>query len=568
MRKFTPQSKHFYAVLLTAVLFSTNILNVFAQCRSIKPSYLTNPATNPNANNFIGTILIGTVEADASEFPLQAIAINNQDANVFNPLWNPPKYNGPLGNQWTSAALGNLFGVTLDRAGNIYAASAGSIFADGTTSGSLSGNHSGAIYRIDANTGLASNFVNLTQDDANQPADNILQGPGLGDVTTDYATPLNIYASNFEDGRIYRMDANANVLGTYDHGTQGRPNAANVAGLEAISDTNQNQSYINQISTGITLPGRRVWATEVNNGRLYYSVWWETGSDQPQNGWYGAGININDESRKNEVWSVGLNADGSFNTASVRREFSMSAVSGTGSLEPITDIIFMPNGRMIISTRGMALNGGLFGNFHKGLVIELSGGFPNWTANQTKFAVGQNGNDGSGGLAFDPTGNLGGGRIWATGESLFLGSFNNQQADTFGYQGMNDNGTNQNPSTSVLVDSNATSDQEKGSIGDVDITCGVTTAASATVSGRVLFGKEAVSRASVTIQNTRTNETKNVQTNSFGNFIFSELAVGDSYIVTVNAKKYPSTNQTRFFQLNDSIGDLEFQLSDAPSRKR
>jgi len=54
----------------------------------------------------------------------------------------------------------------------------------------------------------------------------------------------------------------------------------------------------------------------------------------------------------------------------------------------------------------------------------------------------------------------------------------------------------------------------------------------------------------------------------FGNFIFSELAVGDSYIVTVNAKKYPSTNQTRFFQLNDSIGDLEFQLSDAPSRKR
>lgn len=542
--------------LLTLLIIVLILLNgnAFAQCRASKPQHVTNTATNPNGAAFTGTILIGTAESDAGEFPLEIINIAAQDQNVFNPLWNPQKYFGPAGNQWTAAALGNLFGLTLDSTGNIYASSAGSIFTNGTSTGSLSGNHSGAIYKIDRTTGLASSFANLTQDDVNLPNDSVTLGPGIGNIASNYANPLYIYATNFEDGRIYRLNASGGIVDFYDHGTQGRPNALNVAGLEAIADTSATNGYYSQINNGITLPGRRTWAVEVRGNRVYYSVWWTTASGGLQPSWYQSPINIGDESTANEIWSVGLNADGSFNAASVRREFSMSAVSGQGAQEPVTDIVFTPNGRMLLATRGMALDGGINGNFHRGIVVELSGAYPAWTANSTKFRVGQNGSDSSGGLAYDPTGNAGAGRVWVTGEALFEGAFNNQQANTFGFQGMNDNGVNQINTTSVLVDADGVQQQEKGSIGDVDIACNQTTAAGASLGGRVVSASgNPLPRISVYLTDAQGNR-RYAQSSPFGYFAFNGVTAGETYILEASGKGFRFEN--RAINVGDDVTDL------------
>lgn len=529
-------------------------LTVAAQCRATKPLYISNTVLNPNAAAFGGTILIGTVESDAGESPLEIVSLANQDANVYNPLWNPAKYYGPTGALWSAALLGNLFGLTLDPAGNIYAASAGMIYTNGTLTGTLSGNHSGAIYKIDRATGVPSSFINLTQDDANLPNDSVTLGPGIGNLASNYSNALNIYASNFEDGLVYRLNSSGAAISTYDHGVQGRPAAVNVANLEPIADTSATNGYYGQVPSGITLPGRRVWAVEVYQSRLYYSVWWNAGSGGLQTTWYQTPINIGDESNFNEIWSIALNGDGSFNTASVRREFSMAAVGGNGAQEPITDIIFTPNGRMIFATRGMALDGGLNGNFHRGLVVELSGAYPSWTPNSTKFRIGQNGADSSGGLAYDPTGNASGGRVWATGEALFEGAFNNQQANTFGFQGLNDNGINQTNQTSVLIDADGVQQQEKGSVGNVDIACATTTSAGLSVSGRVFsaYGSP-LSRATVAMIDVYGNA-RRAQTNSFGYFTFPNVPAGDTFVVEVSAKGHQFKGQ--LLTANENVSDF------------
>jgi hypothetical protein len=93
------------------------------------------------------------------------------------------------------------------------------------------------------------------------------------------------------------------------------------------------------------------------------------------------------------------------------------------------------------------------------------------------------------------------------------------------------------------------------SIDDLNVSLGPT-AASANVRGRVMndFGR-GLPRASVSVLNTQTNETRYTRTNSFGYFTLSDLPVGDFYIMQVNRKGYtfPETNP---FQLFEDLGGL------------
>ena len=49
--------------------------------------------------------------------------------------------------------------------------------------------------------------------------------------------------------------------------------------------------------------------------------------------------------------------------------------------------------------------------------------------------------------------------------------------------------------------------------------------------------------------------------NSFGYFVFEDLAVGDLYIMSVAAKQYRFASDTVSFSLNESLSDITFVRS-------
>jgi hypothetical protein len=53
-------------------------------------------------------------------------------------------------------------------------------------------------------------------------------------------------------------------------------------------------------------------------------------------------------------------------------------------------------------------------------------------------------------------------------------------------------------------------------------------------------------------------QTRTAQTNSFGNYRFAEVAVGETYILTVSSKKYFFAEPSRIVNVQDSLEDLDF----------
>lgn len=90
----------------------------------------------------------------------------------------------------------------------------------------------------------------------------------------------------------------------------------------------------------------------------------------------------------------------------------------------------------------------------------------------------------------------------------------------------------------------------------------VTTAANAAVSGRVTVGKNGLSNINVTISGGSLPHTLSIKTNSFGNYKFDNLPTGETYILTVSAKKYMFTTPTRIVNLNEDVTDADFTAED------
>jgi hypothetical protein len=100
-------------------------------------------------------------------------------------------------------------------------------------------------------------------------------------------------------------------------------------------------------------------------------------------------------------------------------------------------------------------------------------------------------------------------------------------------------------------------------INNVDFTIIVTTAASATVSGRVVTSTgRSISRTFVRLTDTSTGEVFDTLTNQFGNFRFENLQVGNLYTLTVSNKKYNFPNNTQTFTLYEDLAGLTFVASE------
>jgi hypothetical protein len=83
------------------------------------------------------------------------------------------------------------------------------------------------------------------------------------------------------------------------------------------------------------------------------------------------------------------------------------------------------------------------------------------------------------------------------------------------------------------------------------------TAASVTVSGRVLAGKRGISQARVSLTN-QNGETRTVLTNSLGYYRFVDTPSGQSYTISVSAKKYTFTQSAQVLSLVGETDDINF----------
>lgn len=97
------------------------------------------------------------------------------------------------------------------------------------------------------------------------------------------------------------------------------------------------------------------------------------------------------------------------------------------------------------------------------------------------------------------------------------------------------------------------------SIDDFSVTPRATTAASATISGRVTTADgRGISNAAVILSGGNLNAPVTVVTGNFGYFVFPELEVGNTYVLTVGAKRHRFANPTRLINLNEDFAGADF----------
>lgn len=84
------------------------------------------------------------------------------------------------------------------------------------------------------------------------------------------------------------------------------------------------------------------------------------------------------------------------------------------------------------------------------------------------------------------------------------------------------------------------------------------TAAQVSIGGRVLTANgSGIQNARVTMTN-QNGETQNALTGTFGYFRFEEVAVGETYILTVVSKRFQFSNSTQVLFVVEEINDLVF----------
>jgi hypothetical protein len=320
-------------------------------------------------------------------------------------IYNHPSWAG------TGNDLGSIFGLAIDEDGNIYVSTT-KTWNGGDPVG-IGG--WGAIYKIDTNDASISILATL-------PMPN--NESGLGSLTYD-CEHSQFFATSFEDGLIYRLDMNGNILDSFDHGPA---YDASVGGPVAFGD--------------------RPWAVEVHGDRLYYSLW--NGNKN------GAG------STPNEIWSIGLDATGTPIAGTEHIEITMPLYGNYNWSSPVADIDFSPTGTMVLGERMQTSITAL--SAHEARVFEYECTEGSWVQTINQFDVGVNGTDAAGGV--DATDEY----VWGSGDSLEFGPVDY----IYGFQGMPiTGGTILN---SVLVDyqGNVSSwTEDKKMLGDLVITSSI-----------------------------------------------------------------------------------------------
>ncbi len=371
------------------------------------------------SNNFTGEMTVVTCSGiNPTDFVFGLVNLVGKTSQPLNTNWYAGMYHGPT-NNWTVANLGQVFGIAIDGVGNLYATAASCYSNDAyTTYGA------GTVYRIDGVTGAVSPLSTLP----NVPDPSITPSqawPGLGNVAYDCVHD-QLFVTDFEDGKIYRMDMAGTVLSTFDHGApdNGKP--------------------------GFAPLGDRVWGIGVRENRVYYGIWVED-------------LGRPDTTAANTVWSVALDSGGDFLPATDQLEITLPDVFSSGGYSnPVSDITFSSSGAMLLGERSMVSDS--YPSAHASRTLEYVQSGTVWVPSANLFDVGQPPSlvpGCAGGVAYGNCGD-----VWATGDALHFTS------GDYIYGLQNLPATGGDITNSYLIDLNAdVSTINKTEIGDVEVPC-------------------------------------------------------------------------------------------------
>ncbi|MCH2162472.1 MAG: hypothetical protein MK085_11445 [Phycisphaerales bacterium] len=353
--------------------------------------------------------------------------------------------NAPLGSNWMAPRfepqtwsldqLGSIFGVAVNALGDVFVAHSSVYGVEGMGGFDVIGavGNPGSIYRIDPVTAAATEWCLLpnTQDPAITPSSE--SWPGVGNIAWDCGN-RQMYASNFDDGRIYRIDAAGVIVETYDHAT----GVVSAGGAPEANDPD-----------GFAPLGERVWGVCPTENRLYYSIWVED-------------VERQDPNRANEIWSVGLGAGGSFLAGTTVKEIDMPGLGSQQYSNPVSDIAISDECCLIVGERTM--RGDTNTGAHAGRIKTFcfDDASSSWIDSGDVFEVGPSNNNCAGGVDFD---NGPDPYVYGTADAL---QFNPETI--YGLVGLPIYGGIYEDS--ILIDSDGNLvDQDKSRMGSVEMTC-------------------------------------------------------------------------------------------------
>ncbi len=465
--------------------------------------------------------------------------------------------------EWKSGNLGLVFPIAIDNIGNIFVGGStvfGSIeYPDGLNPDGKRG--SGSIYKIDKESGAIDlNFISTRQStnfDINFPNQmpnqtmsgtwgsplgeswSIKSGTGLGDLTFDKYNE-SLFASNFEDGNIYKIDpSNGLITNVYD---------------PRFGDSDP--SGLDNGDIGFAPKGQRPWGLGVNKEgdkiKLYYSLW---------------NVDLRDDlvsnTKYNQIWSVELDSNGNPIANTEILEITLPWLSGTiqrSMSNPVSDIAFNTRGEMLLAERGMIDDiglpfprSGVANPAHRARVLRYQKTGNTWTIfnSEDYYQVGSIGNiysSSSGGIDFGSFGcdnlNSCDTLIWTTGDLFEVDGVNL----VYGALGMDyNNGTFSNHRL-IDFDSNL-SDNTKLGVGDIEsfnCPCQATEPLVSNVSGRIVSeDNKAIEEVGVEFVGVESDFT---ETNTDGSYAFGNVRNGKNYNI-IPAKDDNHINGVSTFDL-------------------
>jgi PKD repeat protein len=417
-------------VTVTASYFSST-LKAYTTCKKDISVSLNNTCTC-DPDDYTGWAVATCNAKPGTNQPVGMISdIRNTTTAPKGADWGP-QINTLHPTNWTIDQIGQVFGITMDQYNNVFLA-ASDVYDTQYNSDPYG---PGQIFKArPENNFIAEPFIALSN------SGGALNG--IGDVIYNKENDV-LYASNLEDGKIYRISALGVIIDTYDPW--------------ANDDSSQ----------GITVSSEQVWALGLNKEGNVQKIYF------PRIG-----------NGERAMYSITLNTDGSFPSVdSEVKEFDN--IMGVGLR--ISDIAFDANGgKMIFAERGTKFTTGA----HDSKVMAYSKTGSTWTMS-IKYFAGAMVNDVFPGLATATGENAGGGVDFGaakTNSSNIEGCDQLAWASTnwfrtpdgkllYGMQGMNANGNNPhnaavnpNITTDLMIDYDGQVDNynQKGDLGDVEI---------------------------------------------------------------------------------------------------
>ena len=346
--------------------------------------------------------------------------------------------------RWNISSMGKVFGIATDNANSIYLGATILYNLDYVavpTPIAFGSAGSGGIYKTDVSSLATTDFV--TTDLFSNP--NTVNrttipnsGVGLGNIAYD-KTNQQLFVTNLEDGRIFRIDASTGVV-------------------KSIFDP-----FTLDVGTaGIVNPGEQLWGIGVltENGKTAV--------------YFARTVTVSGTSGTKEIWSIDLDSSGEFLATEVgsTKLYTDSASSSKlqianvlGTQAKITDIAFSCSGKMLLAERG---------NPHDSKILEYTRSGATWSSGNSFFvgtlAAGKNS---AGGVDYGDREFAGkftkDDIVWASSNYMYFSS-----QLMYGVQGISTSGNSpilpSNGGTDIFIDySGLYSTRNKGGHGDVEI---------------------------------------------------------------------------------------------------